>query len=151
MPRAYNSRRSQSSKHTHSTVSIAVHRFEELIGGHPYLIEVAAVADDRWRACIVRIPGGPIALMPFYGPTPDEAARRLRQWLTRAHEPASGGMAKAAVVYETPREAVFPMPKLSARVGRDENRTPRARPAHKPHDGTARGARSPHTEAIGQS
>src|ERR1700730_9117028 len=91
MPRAYNSRRSQSSKHTHSTVSIAVHRFEELIGGHPYLIEVAAVADDRWRACIVRIPGGPIALMPFYGPTPDEAARRLRQWLIRAHEPASGG------------------------------------------------------------
>jgi hypothetical protein len=80
-----------------STVSIAVHRFEELIGGHPYLIEVAAVADDRWRACIVRIPGGPIALMPFYGPTPDEAAGRLRQWLTRAHEPASGGMVKAAL------------------------------------------------------
>jgi hypothetical protein len=73
-------------------VSIAVHRFEELIGGHPYLIEVAPVATDRWRACIVRIPGGPIALMPFYGPTPEEAARRLRQWLTRAHEPASGGL-----------------------------------------------------------
>jgi hypothetical protein len=69
-------------------MSIAVHRFEELIGGHPYLIEVAAVANDRWRACIVRI-GGPIALMPFYGPTPDEAARRLCQWLARAHEPAS--------------------------------------------------------------
>jgi hypothetical protein len=71
-----------------STVDISVHRFEELIGGHPYLIEVAAVATDRWRACIVRIPGGPIALMPFYGPTPVEAASRLRQWLTRAHEPA---------------------------------------------------------------
>jgi hypothetical protein len=80
-----------------STVSIAAHRFEELIGGHPYLIEVAAVADDRWRACIVRIPGGPIALMPFYGPTSDEAVRRLRQWLTRAHEPASEGMAKAGL------------------------------------------------------
>jgi hypothetical protein len=78
-------------------VSIAVHRFEELIGGHPYLIEVAAVADDRWRACIVRILGGPIALMPFYGPTPDEAAGRLRQWLTRAHEPASVGLDKAAL------------------------------------------------------
>ena len=78
-------------------MSIAAHRFEELIGGHPYLIEVAAVATDRWRACIVRIPGGPIALMPFYGPTPDEAAKQLRQWLTRAHEPPPGGMAKAAL------------------------------------------------------
>ena len=74
-----------------STVSIAVHRFEEFIGGHPYLIEVAAVANDRWRARIVRIPGVPTALMPFYGPTPDEAASRLRQWLTRAHEHASSG------------------------------------------------------------
>jgi hypothetical protein len=73
-----------------STVSTAVHRFEELIGGHPYLIEVAAVANDRWRACIVRIPGVPNALMPFYGPTPGEAAGRLRQWLTRAHEPSGG-------------------------------------------------------------
>ena len=73
------------------TVSTAVHRFEELIGGHPYLIEVAAVANDRWRARIVRIPGVPTALMPFYGLTPDEAAGRLRQWLTRAHE-LSGGI-----------------------------------------------------------
>jgi hypothetical protein len=24
--------------------------------------------------------------MPFYGPTPDEAAGLLRAWLTRAHE-----------------------------------------------------------------
>jgi hypothetical protein len=50
------------------------------------LIEVAAVARDRWRAYIVRIPGLPTALMPFYGPTPDEAANHLRQWLIRAHE-----------------------------------------------------------------
>ena len=91
--RAYNSCRSQPPK-THaaaSIVSIAVHRFEEFIGGHPYLIEVAAVATDRWRARIVRIPGVPTALMPFYGPPPDEAASRLRQWLTRAHEHASSG------------------------------------------------------------
>ena len=73
-------------------MSIAVHRFEELIGGHPYLIEVAPVTNDRWRACIVRIPGGPIALMPFYGPTSDEAASRLREWLTRAYEHASSGV-----------------------------------------------------------
>lgn len=66
-----------------------VHRFEETIDGQPYLIEVAPVAKDRWRACIVRIPGVPTALMPFYGPTPDEAADRLRQWLTRAYQHAA--------------------------------------------------------------
>ena len=67
----------------------AVHRFEESIGGRPYLIEVAAVANDRWRAYIVRIPAVPAALMPFYGPTPVEAARLLCDWLTRAHARAS--------------------------------------------------------------
>jgi hypothetical protein len=70
-------------------VSIVVHRFEESIAGRQYLIEVAAVAQNRWRADIVRIPGVPTALMPFYGPTPDEAANRLRQWLTRAYERAT--------------------------------------------------------------
>jgi hypothetical protein len=70
-----------------SSVS-AVHRFEESIAGQPYLIEVAAVTSDRWRAYIVRIPGVPTALMPFYGPTPDEAAGSLRDWLTRAHQRA---------------------------------------------------------------
>ena len=72
-------------------MNTAVHRFKESIAGHPYLIEVTAVAKDRWRAYIVRIPGVPTALMPFYGPTPDEAARQLCQWLTRAHERASAG------------------------------------------------------------
>jgi hypothetical protein len=71
------------------TVTAAVHRFEELIGGRPYLIEVAAVEQDRWRACIVRLPGVPTALMPFYGSTPVEAARLLSQWLTRAHDRAA--------------------------------------------------------------
>ena len=66
-----------------------VHRFEESIGGRPYLIEVAPVATDRWRAYIVRIPGVPTALMPFYGRTPDEAARLLSEWLTRAHRRAA--------------------------------------------------------------
>jgi len=70
-------------------VNNAVHRFEESIGGRPYLIEVAAVAKDRWRAYIVRIPGVPTALMPFYGRTPDEAARQLTGWLTKAYERAS--------------------------------------------------------------
>src|SRR5262245_56311700 len=49
------------------TVAVAAHRFEESIGGCRYVIEVASVADDRWRACIVRRPGVPTALMPFYG------------------------------------------------------------------------------------
>ncbi len=66
-----------------------LHRFEESIGGRPYTIEVKAVARDRWRAYIVRIPGVPTALMPFYGPTPAEAARELSNWLIRAHERVS--------------------------------------------------------------
>ena len=70
-------------------VNNAVHRFEESIAGRPYLIEVAAVAKDRWRAYIVRIPGVPTALMPFYGRTPDEAARQLTDWLTNAYARAS--------------------------------------------------------------
>ena len=64
----------------------AVHRYEESIGGHPYLIEVVSVSTDRWRAYIVRRPGVPTALMPFYGRTPDEAAHDLSDWLARAHQ-----------------------------------------------------------------
>jgi hypothetical protein len=70
-------------------VTAALHRFEESIGGRPYLIEVAAVSQDRWRAYIVRIPGVPTALMPFYGATPVEAADLLCRWLARAHERAA--------------------------------------------------------------
>jgi hypothetical protein len=54
-------------------VTAAVHRFEESIAGRPYLIEVANVSKDRWRAYIVRIPGVPAALMPFYGATSSRA------------------------------------------------------------------------------
>jgi len=70
-------------------VSIAVHRFEQSIGGRSYQIEVTPVAQDRWRAYIVRLPGVPTALMPFYGPTPAEAAQQLSNWLARAHERVS--------------------------------------------------------------
>jgi hypothetical protein len=66
-------------------VNPTVHRFEESIAGRAYLIEVAPVSKDRWRACIVRVPGVPTALMPFYGSTPAEAAGLLSEWLTRAH------------------------------------------------------------------
>ncbi len=63
---------------------MTVHRFEETIGGRTYHIEVTPVSDS-WRAQIRRIPGMPTALMPFYGQTPDEAARRLSQWLMLAY------------------------------------------------------------------
>src|SRR5436190_18648748 len=75
-----------------ATASTLVQRFEELIAGHPYLIEVVPVSEDRWRAYIVRIPGVPNAMMPFYGQTADEAAALLRQWLTRAYERAASGV-----------------------------------------------------------
>ncbi len=67
----------------------ATHHFEESIGGRLYLIEASPVGADRWRACIMRVPGVPTALMPFYGATPDEAVRQLSAWLTRAHERAA--------------------------------------------------------------
>ena len=57
----------------------------------PYLIEVVLVSEDRWRAYIVRLPGVPTALMPFYGRTPDEAAQSLTEWLNRAHRRAGTG------------------------------------------------------------
>ena len=47
------------------------------------------MSKDRWRAYIVRIPGVPAALMPFYGRTPAEAAQQLCEWLTRAHARAA--------------------------------------------------------------
>jgi hypothetical protein len=62
-----------------------VHRFEEIINGREYLIEVSSVGLGKWRAQIARIPGGSAALMPFYGKTPHEAARHLSRWLALAH------------------------------------------------------------------
>jgi hypothetical protein len=58
-------------------------RFEEIINGRNYVIEVSAVDPDRWRAEILRR-GGHTALMPFYGATAIEAAAQLTQWLHRA-------------------------------------------------------------------
>src|SRR6202171_2179014 len=75
-------------------VANVVHRFEESIAGRPYLIEVAAVSPDRWRANIVRTPGVPTALMPFYGRTPDEAAGLLTEWLSRAYQRAAGSASR---------------------------------------------------------
>jgi hypothetical protein len=73
-----------------NVTTTSIRRFQESVGGKSYLIEVAAVTEDRWRAYLVRVPGIPTALMPFYGLTPDEAAGHLVNWLTRAHQRAAG-------------------------------------------------------------
>jgi len=62
-----------------------VHHFEEHIAGRTYQIAVRPISASRWRAELQRQPGMPTALMPFYGPTPDDAARQLTQWLSLAH------------------------------------------------------------------
>ena len=66
-----------------------VQRFDETIGGRLYHIEVSAVASNRWRAQIVRAPGLPTAMMPFYGTTPDAAAGQLSAWLALAYRTAA--------------------------------------------------------------
>jgi hypothetical protein len=66
--------------------TVVRHSFERIIAGRPFVIEVTWVAEKRWRAHIVRIPGVPTAMMPFYGETPDEAAAHLSDWLNRAHQ-----------------------------------------------------------------
>jgi hypothetical protein len=60
---------------------VTIHRYEERIAGRTYHIEVSAVSTSRWRAQIARLPGVPTALMPFYGETPEDAARELSKWL----------------------------------------------------------------------
>lgn len=62
-----------------------VHTYDEIINGREYRIEVSSVGAGQWRANIKRIPGGSAAMMPFYGKTPDEAARQLSHWLSIAH------------------------------------------------------------------
>jgi hypothetical protein len=66
-------------------IVVIVHRFEETINGQAYLIEVSPVDANTWRARLARVSGKTSALMPFYGPTPNEAACHLRKWLRIAH------------------------------------------------------------------
>jgi hypothetical protein len=75
---------------------VNVHRFEEVINGREYLIEVSSVGLGKWRAQIARLPGGSAALMPFYGKTPDEAAQHLSRWLALAHGQAQGRLKELA-------------------------------------------------------
>jgi hypothetical protein len=64
---------------------VNVHRFEEVINGREYLIEVSSVGFNKWRAQIARVRGGSAAMMPFYGKTPVEAAKQLSRWLSIAN------------------------------------------------------------------
>lgn len=71
--------------------TVIQHRFEEVINGREFLIEVSNVGRDKWRAQLRRTPGGSGAMMPFYGATPDEAAAHLSRWLAIASgAPAKG-------------------------------------------------------------
>ena len=65
--------------------TVTQHRFEEVINGREYLIEVSSVGRGRWRAQLKRTPGGSGAMMPFYGKTPTEAAGELSRWLAIAN------------------------------------------------------------------
>ena len=65
--------------------SVIVQRFEEIINGREYRIEVSAVDRNTYRAQIARAPGGSRAMMPFYGRTPSEAVEHLSQWLILNH------------------------------------------------------------------
>ena len=60
---------------------VNIHRYEELIAGRTYVIEVRAVSETRWRAQIARQLGLPTSMMPFYGSTPEQAAHELSRWL----------------------------------------------------------------------
>lgn len=73
------------SQPVYSGATLNQHRFDEIINGRAYRIEVSSVGLGKWRAQIARTPGGSAATMPFYGKTPDEAASQLSRWLTLAH------------------------------------------------------------------
>ena len=66
---------------------VSAHRFERAINGRRYVIEATPVDPDRWRAYLMSAPGGPAALMPFYGETPEQAVEHLYDWLALAHRP----------------------------------------------------------------
>jgi hypothetical protein len=68
-----------------SAPTVNLHRFEEVINGREYRIEVSSVGTGKWRAQLARVPGGSTATMPFYGGTPREAAGQLSRWLSLAH------------------------------------------------------------------
>ncbi len=69
-------------RHTIVAPLLTIHHYEEQIAGRTYQIEVSLVSAERWRAQIARLPGMPTSMMPFYGTTPEAAARELSKWLS---------------------------------------------------------------------
>jgi hypothetical protein len=70
--------------------TVVTQRYEEHIAGRTYLIEVLPLADSRWRAQLVALPGMPTSFMPFYGSTPEQAVRQLSRWLSLVYNGTSG-------------------------------------------------------------
>lgn len=60
-------------------------RVTQQINGREYRIEVSPLGTGKWRAQVMTRHGGPSALMPFYGATPESAVGCLSEWLARAH------------------------------------------------------------------
>ena len=67
---------------------VSPQRFRQTINNRIVTIDVSKVGRDRWRADLARSTGGPTALMPFYGTTPDEAAAHFFEWLSRVRRQA---------------------------------------------------------------
>ena len=74
-----------SSSHLLADRPVAAQRFERAINDRRYVIEATLVDPHRWRAYLVSVPGGPAALMPFYGETPEQAVQCLTDWLALAN------------------------------------------------------------------
>ena len=65
---------------------MTAHCFERIVNERVYVIDVTLVDPGRWRAFLTSGTGGPTAMMPFYGETPEAAAQQLTDWLTLAHK-----------------------------------------------------------------
>lgn len=63
-------------------------RYDEQINDHTYRILVSQVRSGTWRAQVVTPHGGPTAVMPFYGDSPEQAREQLASWIARAHRSA---------------------------------------------------------------
>ena len=63
---------------------VDVVRYQEIINGKTFLIEVLFVDPNRWRAQLVRRSDRATSVMPFYGTTAAEAADLLSRWLKKA-------------------------------------------------------------------
>ena len=65
-------------------IPVARNVWQQVEGDSPAVAARRLIDPDRWRAYLVGVPGGPTALMPFYGETPELAVERLADWLALA-------------------------------------------------------------------